>query len=228
MTFKSKQISEAGASAAELASLAARLVASNLITPPPHLIAGDRRVPELRRVIEETLAFVELCADALTLKSKEQDSQEIAASAHRIKLKAFEASYHSPDPTESDLAGIGEARSWESLSNEDKTEARRKLARAPIAEFLREAKVNQLSLTDKELGSIGEHRDWASIPAREQSNSIFRILTNHMVANGSDEFPALTDAVITEYGNEGVPVEMAETILWHLKASKDDRLSAVG
>lgn len=220
------QLAEAPISPTELASLAARLVASNLVAPPPHLIADDRRIPELKRVIGETLQFIDLCAEGLIVKNKQQDSQEIAASAQRIKVKAYEASSNAPDPTKAALAEIGEVRSWESLSNADKSEARKKLARAPIGEFLREAKVSQLSLTDEELGSIGEHRAWSSIPSVEQSNSIFRVLTNHMVANGSDEFPALTDAMITEYGSEGVPVEMAETILWHLKASKDDRQSS--
>ncbi|QIF02851.1 hypothetical protein [Roseimicrobium sp. ORNL1] len=214
-----------------MANLAAHLVASNILAPPPHLVAGDRRECEFKRIIDETLAFTTLCADALHSRSERvcqtSERQAIAASAEKIKTKAYEASHNMPNPTKSALAGIGEDRSWESLSNDAKSAARKRLARAPIGEFLQEANVSQMLPTEKELGSIGEKRSWASIPQDERSNSIFRILTNHMVELGSDQIPALSDATITEYGTEGVPVEIAETILWHLKVSNDDRQSVL-
>jgi hypothetical protein len=231
MTPNLNQFSWNSISPTGLASLAAQLVTSNILAPPPHLIAGDRRESELQRIVDETLAFIALCADTLRLKSgrdrQARDNEEIAASAEKIKARAYEASFNSPDPTRAALAGIGEERNWESLSSEAKSAARRKLARAPVGEFLREANVSQLSPTEKELGSIGEKRSWSSIPPGEQSNSIFRILTNHMVALGSDKIPALSDEKITGYGTEGVPVEIAETILWHLKVSNDDRQSTL-
>ncbi|WP_113962194.1 hypothetical protein [Roseimicrobium gellanilyticum] len=207
------------------------MVASNILAPPPHLVAGDRRESDFKRIIDETLAFIALCADALHSRNEcvrqAPERQAIAASAEKIKTKAYEASHNMPEPTRSALAGIGEDRNWESLSNDARSAARKKLARAPIGEFLQEANVSQMLPTEKELGSIGEKRSWASIPQDERSNSIFRILTNHMVELGSDQIPALSDATITEYGAEGVPVEIAETILWHLKVSNDDRQGAL-
>lgn len=231
MTFRSNDFSRSNIAPVELACLAARLVASGIVAPPSHLIAGDQREPALQRVIGESIAFVELCADALSfnmsVSGQESEAQAIATSAERIKSAAYEAFNSSPTPTTAGLARIGENRIWESLSSEAKSEARRKLARAPVEDFLREANVNLLSPTEKELGSIGETRDWSTIPPAEQSNSIFRLLTNHMVEHGSDQIPALTDATITEYGKEGIPVELAETILWHLKLSIEDRQSSM-
>jgi hypothetical protein len=214
----------------ELAHLTANLVAAGIVTTPPPHATGDEPQSGMRRAIGETLAFIDLCAEALSARTSNGEPASaalaIAASANRIKNAAYEAFNNSPPPTAEALERIGEHRVWDSLSGESKSEARNKLARAPIGEFLREANLGSLSPTEGELESIGETRAWLSIPALEQSNSIFRILTNHMIEHGDDHIPALTDATITEYGSEGIPVELAEGILWHLKLSNEDRESA--
>lgn len=210
----------------ELANLAAHLVASGIVTASPPA-PGDRPQSRMQWAIEETLAFIDLCSEALSTRSNGGDhataALAIAASANRIKSSAYEAFNNSPPPTAKALEQIGEHRVWESLSRESQSEARKKLARAPIGEFLREANLGALSPTQSELESIGETRAWTSIPVSEQSNSIFRILTNHMIELGDDQIPALNDATISEYGTEGIPVELAEGILWHLKLSSEDR-----
>ncbi|WP_265595270.1 hypothetical protein [Verrucomicrobium sp. BvORR106] len=217
----------AGISPVEFAGLAANLVAAGIVTTSSSPAPENQPQSAMQRAIEGTLVFLELCSEALSARTNGDDHASaalaIAASANRIKNAAYEAFNNSPPPTAEALERIGESRVWESLSGDSKSEVRKKLARAPIGEFLREANVGILPPTEHELGSIGEARAWASIPAAEQSNSIFRLLTNHMIVHGSEQIPALTDAVISEYGKEGIPVELAEGILWHLKLSNENR-----